>query len=117
MCLQRGPHVALVVVGCRIDIEDIGRLVAGRYILAGFEQKNRGVRVGGEAVRQHAAGRASADDDVVEAADWTPSSCRRGRNHAESSSGVEAPNKPTARRRYQVSNGSSNGPPGGLSGH
>ena len=56
MGLQRRPHIALVVIGRRIDIEDVRWLSPGRRICAGLQEKNRNVRAGGEAVGDHAAG-------------------------------------------------------------
>ena len=61
--LPREPRVSH-----RLPVSD-GDVDPGIAVLRpGFQEQHRGLAVGGKAVREHAPGRAGADDDVVEAA-------------------------------------------------
>ena len=64
--LELGPMEARVEVGgAGVAVEHLGRHLAVRRVLAGFEQEHLAGTLGGEAVGQHRPGRAAADDDEV----------------------------------------------------
>ena len=63
--LQAGPEIRVVVVGRRIGIEHVGRLLAGRRVRPGFEQQHVAARDRRQPVGEHAARRAAAHDDGV----------------------------------------------------
>ena len=109
--LQRRPHVALVVVGGGIHIEDVGRLVSRCGVGARFEQQHGNAGVGRQAVGHHAARRAAADNDEVEPAGRRLSGLRRSCGH-----GCSVPARAEDRRdklhllrRYQARGAASNG--------
>ena len=64
MCSLPPPLLAWWrVSGGGVGIEDLGRGLAARRVLAGFAQQHLVRRVSGQPVRQHRAGGAAADDD------------------------------------------------------
>ena len=61
-----GPVIARVEVGgAGIAVEHLGRHLAVRRVLPGFQQEHLIAALGGEAVGQHRARRAAADDDEI----------------------------------------------------
>src|SRR5262245_49397019 len=65
MHFQARPHVGVVVVGHRIDIENIGGLPARRRVGASFEKEHPPARPRRKPVGEDATGRARAHDDRV----------------------------------------------------
>ena len=64
--LEFGPVEARIEIGgARIAVPDLGRLVAGRGVLAGFAQQDLVGAFGRQPVRQHRTCRAAAYDDHV----------------------------------------------------